>query len=131
MGLLRGGDDEVDGGSRFQMREKLLSIGDDYWIDDSAGNQAFRVNGKALRVRQTLILEDPAERGREDPGAKLSVRDKMAIERDGDTVATVKKALVGYPGPLLDRSRRAARTARQGNFVDHEYTVERDGTRSR
>jgi hypothetical protein len=30
------------------MREKLLSIGDDYWIEDEEGRRAFRVNGKAL-----------------------------------------------------------------------------------
>ena len=41
------------------MQEKLLSIGDDYWIDDEDENHAFRVNGKAMRVRQTFILEDP------------------------------------------------------------------------
>jgi len=57
MGILRnrGNDDAVQ---RFQMREKLLSIGDDYWIEDEQGNRAFRVNGKALRVRHTFLLED-------------------------------------------------------------------------
>ena len=43
---------------RFQMREKLMSIGDDYWIEDDAGNKAYRVNGKAVRFRDTWILED-------------------------------------------------------------------------
>ena len=43
---------------RYQMREKLLSIGDDSWIDDEAGEHVFKVNGKALRVRKTLIFED-------------------------------------------------------------------------
>ena len=47
---------------RFQMREKLMSIGDDSWIEDSDGRRAFKVNGKALRVRKTLILEDPSGR---------------------------------------------------------------------
>ena len=41
MGLLRNrGNDEGDG-SRYQMREKLLSVGDDYWIEDDEGNRAF------------------------------------------------------------------------------------------
>ena len=31
---------------------------------------------------------------------KLSIRDKMEVERDGKTVATIKKALVS---PLRDR----------------------------
>jgi hypothetical protein len=36
MGVLRRGDDE-DGpgaGSRYQMRQRLISIGEDYWIED-------------------------------------------------------------------------------------------------
>jgi hypothetical protein len=40
------------------MRQRLLSIGDDYWIEDEQGRRAFRVDGKALRVRQTFVLED-------------------------------------------------------------------------
>ena len=34
---------------RYQMREKLLSIGDAFWIKDESGRRAFKVNGKALR----------------------------------------------------------------------------------
>ena len=41
------------GGSavHYQMREKLVSIGDDFWIETDRGERAFKVNGKALRVR--------------------------------------------------------------------------------
>ena len=28
------------------MREELLSIGDDYWIEDESGRRAFKVDGK-------------------------------------------------------------------------------------
>ena len=31
------------------MREKLLSIGDDFWIEDDAGERAYKVDGKAVR----------------------------------------------------------------------------------
>lgn len=40
------------------MREKLVSIGDDFWIEDEHGDKAFKVDGKALRVRNTLNIED-------------------------------------------------------------------------
>ena len=40
------------------MREKLLSIGDDFWIEDSQGRRAYKVNGKALlRVRESYGVE--------------------------------------------------------------------------
>ena len=43
---------------RFQMREKLISIGDDYWIEDDAGERAFKVNGKVARIRDSWVLEN-------------------------------------------------------------------------
>ena len=44
--------------TRFQMREKLASIGDDSWIEDDDGTKVFKVNGKAMRIRDTFLLED-------------------------------------------------------------------------
>jgi uncharacterized protein YxjI len=128
VGLLRRGRDELAGGTRYCMREKLLSIGDDYWIDDEAGNHAFRVDGKALRFRKTFVLEDA--QGREVAKIqerKLSVRDKMEIERGGNT-ATVKKALVGIRDRFSIDVEGAQELQAKGNFVDHEYEVERDGS---
>src|SRR3954454_13482109 len=81
MGLLRHHDDIPDG-RRFQMREKLVSIGDDSWIADEHGERAYKVDGKAMRIRDTFILKDRS--GREVATIrerKLSVRDKMSIER--------------------------------------------------
>ena len=52
MGLLRNRD---GGGQKFVMREKLLSIGDDFWIEDDGGQKVFKVDGKALRARKTLF----------------------------------------------------------------------------
>ena len=43
----------------YRMRQKLVAIGDDSWIEDDNGNRVYKVNGKALRVRKTFILEDP------------------------------------------------------------------------
>jgi uncharacterized protein YxjI len=111
------------------MREKLFSIGDDFWIETEGGDKAFKVNGKAFRMRDTFVLESPS--GEElftIQEKKLSVRDKMAIERSGDTVATIKKALVT---PLRDRYSIEVANGpdleAKGNIVDHEYEFERDG----
>ena len=56
MGILRRNQD--DDKRKFQMREKLMSIGDDYWIEDESGNKAFKVDGKAMQMRDTWVLED-------------------------------------------------------------------------
>ena len=127
MGLLRGRRD--DGGTKYRMRERVFAIGDDFWIEDDAGERAFKVDGKALRIRKTLVLEDPsgAELLRIQE-KKLRVRDTMEIERDGRTVATVKKALIT---PFRERFSIEVEGGEdleaKGNVVDHEYKIERDG----
>ena len=44
---------------QFKVRQQLMSIGDDYWIEDGRGQRVYKIDGKALRLRKTLILEDP------------------------------------------------------------------------
>jgi uncharacterized protein YxjI len=117
------------GGRRYQMREKLFAIGDDYWIETEGGDRAFKVDGKALRVRSTFILEAPSgEELFKIQEKKLRIRDTMEIERDGETAATIKKALIT---PLRDRFtielEDGGELTAKGNIVDHEYKVERDG----
>ena len=58
---------------------------------------------------------------------KLTVRDKMEIERGGDTVATVKKALIGIRDRFAIEVEHGDDLSAKGNFVDHEYEIERDG----
>jgi len=110
------------------MREKLLSIGDDFWIENGEGERAYKVNGKAFRARQTFVLEDRA--GQETARIqerKLSIRDKIAIERDGETAATVHKALVGIRDRFAIDVEHGDDMKAHGNVVDHEYEIERDG----
>lgn len=44
---------------RFLVYDRLLGIGDDYWIEDDQGNKVFLVDGKAMRLRDTWELKDP------------------------------------------------------------------------
>jgi uncharacterized protein YxjI len=126
MGLLRHRDEPE--GQRFIMRERLLAIGDDFWIENAEGQREYKVNGKAFRVRKTFVLEDPsgAEVARIQE-RKLSIRDKIAIERGGDTVATIHKALVGIRDRFAIDVEHGADMKAHGNVVDHEYEIERDG----
>jgi uncharacterized protein YxjI len=123
MGLRRRGLD----GPTFRMREKLMAIGDDYWIEDDDGNKVFKVNGKAARLRQTFILEDT--QGNElskIQEKKLTVRHKMTIER-GESRATVHKRLLGIRDHYIIEVDGAEDFKAHGNIVDHEYDIERDG----
>jgi uncharacterized protein YxjI len=128
MPLLRGRRDEARV-IRYRMQEKLVAIGDDFWIENEGGQRAFKVNGKAIRVRDTLVLETPNGEELFSIQAKMvHVRDTMNIERSGRKVASVKKALVS---PLRDRFSIDVEDGddmeAKGNIVDHEYKIERNG----
>ena len=128
MPLLRGRRDEANM-TRYRMQEKLFAIGDDFWIENEAGQRAFKVNGKALRVRDTLVLETPnGEELFSVQSKMLHIRDTMNIERNGRKVASIKKALVS---PLRDRFSIDVEDGEdmeaKGNIVDHEYKIESDG----
>jgi len=114
------------GGNHYQMRQKMVSIGDDFWIENDKGQKVFKVDGKALRIRQTLLFEDA--QGKElckIQEKMMRVKDSMEIEGPGgDKIATVKKAMITpvrerwvvkiKNGPDLDV---------QGNILDHEYSI--------
>lgn len=116
-------------GARFQLKEKIFSIGDDSWILDGEGDRIFKVNGKALRVRRTLVIES---RGGGElykiQERKLHIKDTMAIETpSGATAATVKKKLISpirhrLVAELADGSELEV----TGNILDHEYEI-KDG----
>jgi uncharacterized protein YxjI len=111
-------------GTKYQMREKVMAVGDDSWIEDEHGTKVFKVNGKAMRLRDTFILERPD--GREVAKIqerKLHIRDTMAIERGGDTIATVHKRLVGFRDHLKVDLADGAELKVHGNLVDHEYEI--------
>jgi uncharacterized protein YxjI len=123
MGLFGNRDDGV----RYQMREDMFSIGDDFWIEDAEGEKAYRVNGKAARVRDTWILED--RDGTEVATIReraISVRDAIKIETGGRE-AVVKKAIVGIRDRFLIDIDGAPDMKAHGDFVDHEYEIEQDG----
>ena len=126
MGLLRHHRGH-DGNTRYRMREELLAIGDDFWVEDEAGDRVFRVNGKAVRVRDTWIMEDAA--GGEVAHIKekkLTIRDTITIELDGGE-AHVKKALVGIRDRFHIEVEGGEDLKAHGNVVDHEYEIERSG----
>ncbi|KOG85847.1 LURP-one-related/scramblase family protein [Streptomyces varsoviensis] len=114
---------------KYQVRERMLAIGDDYWITDEHGEKAFLVDGKALRLRETFELKAAH-------GPVLAVihkkmfafRDTMEIDRDGRTLATVKKKRFS---PLRDHYRVELSDGTEldvsGDVLDKEYGIEYDG----
>ncbi len=122
----RGGPTAGGDKTHYQMREKLASIGDDFWIENNRGEKVYKVDGKALRVRQTLIFEDRG--GKELAKIQermMRVKDSMEVEDpSGHQIAMVKKAMIT---PVRDRwtvkIKGGPDLEVQGNILDHEYTI--------
>ncbi len=112
--------------NRYQMREDLISIGDDFWIENENGQRVFRVDGKVLRISKTYVFLDMA--GNTLCRIKerlLTIKDTMEIEdAEGKELAVVRKALIS---PLRDRWNVKVRNGSdldiQGNILDHEYAI--------
>ena len=129
MGLLRGrrGD---DGGTKYQMREQMFSIGDDYWIENDGGERVYKVNGKALRIRDTFVLEVARRQGGvHDPGAEAQrPRQRWRSSAAARRWPRCRRRSIA---PLRDRCKIDVEDGEdmeaQGNIVDHEYEIERDG----
>ncbi len=122
----RNDEGDAPGPNVYQMKQQMLSIGDDFWIENGAGQRVFKVDGKVLRIRKTLLLQDAAGNDRYLIKEKLvTVRDVMTIETDAGPVATVKKALISPLRERYDVDFAAGGAWKvQGNIVDHRYEID-------
>jgi uncharacterized protein YxjI len=113
----------------YVIRERFLSIGDDFDVLDEHGNKVFHVDGKVFSLRDKLVIEDLD--GQELASVHrhlVSLRPTYEIRIGGETAAEVKKKLftpfrekftIDVPGPD-DLEMR-------GDLLDHEYTIELGG----
>ncbi len=111
---------------RYQMRQQVFALGNDYFIEDAEGQKVYKIDGKVLRVRDTLVFRDIE--GQELCRIQerlLRIRNTMEIEGPGGAyLASVKKALIT---PLRERWEvelsGGPSLQVQGNILDHEYTI--------
>ena len=112
--------------TRYQMQQQLIAIGKNFWIENEQGQKAFKVDGKVLRVRDTLKFKDMSGNTLCQIQQKVArIKDTMEVDNaNGQTIAKIKKAIITPVrdrwtvkiggGPDLDV---------QGNILDHEYRI--------
>jgi uncharacterized protein YxjI len=112
------------------VRERLVAFGDDFYVENARGERVFWIDGKALRIRDTLLFKDMQGQERYRIQEKmLRVRDSMTLyDANGSVAAQIHKALIT---PLRDRytidvpGRGDLET--KGNILYHEYKIEQRG----
>ncbi|HSP08903.1 MAG TPA: LURP-one-related family protein [Candidatus Dormibacteraeota bacterium] len=115
----------VDAWARYQLRRKLFSIGEDFWIENDRGEQVYKVDGKVLRIRETFELQDAGGTALAVIQAKLlAIQPTMNIERSGQVWATVKKALFTlFRQHYSIHVHNGAVLEAQGDILNHEYEI--------
>jgi uncharacterized protein YxjI len=114
-----------EGNHRYRMRQKLVSFGDDYWIENALGQRVFFLDGKAFRLREHLGFKDM--QGNELLAIQervMHIKNIYSIYRKGNVFATVKKVLVTPLRQRFDVHVAGAENMEvEGNTLDHEYEI--------
>ncbi|KTG09541.1 hypothetical protein AUR64_13545 [Haloprofundus marisrubri] len=113
------------------MTQRLVSVGDDYVVENQVGVAVFEVDGKALRLRETLKMTDLGAGDEYRIQERVArARETMTVEKNGERAATIHKAVVS---PIRDRFSVSVpgmpTTLVVGNVLDYEYRMVRDGER--
>jgi len=115
---------------RYVMRQKLLSLADNFTIKNEQEQDVFLVKGKVFSFGDKLSFQDLA-------GNELVFIDQRLLNwsptyelwRGAELLAVVKRELFSYihhrftvdvPGPNDLEA--------EGDFLDHEYTISRGGS---
>jgi uncharacterized protein YxjI len=112
--------------TRYKIRQKLFSIGDDFWIENQDGQKVFKVDEKVLRLRDTLVFEDrEGNKLCQIQERWLPIKETMEIEDSkGKQMAVVKKKLIA---PLRDKWDVKVKNGPGldvvGNIFDLEYKI--------
>ena len=112
--------------TRYKIRQKMFSIGDDFWIENHDGERVFKVDGKALRLRKTLFFEDlKGNRLARIQERLLPIKETMVVEdAEGNQLAVIKKGLIAPLGDHWSVNVRGGPDLDvQGNILDHEYSI--------
>ena len=102
-----------------------MPIGDDYVIERDSGGRLFVVDGRFLRIRESLTIKDTS--GAEifhAQGTLLGVKNVLTLSRDGVLVATVRKQVPeSDPEQFVIELPAAERVEVIGSPADRAYTL--------
>ena len=114
-------------GATFVLKQKLVSVGGDAWIEDAQGNRAYEVDGKAIALRRTVKLMDTS--GNElyhIAKSLMHLHRTFEIQKADTVVATIQQGLIGFLG---DKFKVAFANGDElqvkGDIIDHDFVIKR------
>jgi len=113
----------------YVIRERFLSIGDDFDVLDEHGNKVLHVDGKVFSLRDKVVIEDLSGAEVASVHRRLvALRPTYEITIGGQKAAEVRKKLftpfrerftIDVPGP--------DDLEMKGDLFNHEYVIEQGG----
>jgi uncharacterized protein YxjI len=113
---------------RYLVREKFFRLGADNDISDESGNPVFRVDGKALSLRDLMVVQDLQGIEVARVHRKLaSMLPQYEIDLAGQETAVLHRKL-SMLKPVWSLSVPGQEEMQlEGNLLQHEFTVQRGG----
>ncbi|OAA31514.1 hypothetical protein AT15_05425 [Kosmotoga arenicorallina S304] len=113
---------------RFQIREKVFSIGDKFTIKDQFGEDRYFVRGKVFSLGNKLYLEDM--QGNEliyIEQKLLRLLPEYILYKNNKPIAKVKRK-ISFLRPKFEIEGELGNFAISGNYMAHEFSILREGT---
>lgn len=114
---------------QYQLRQKMLSFGDDFQINDGNGKPCFFVDGKVFTIGDKLSFQDL------DGNELLKIEQKLVAA--GETylllkadkqVGLVRKRILTLLGTKFEiEDDKAGKLEVEGDFFELEYKIRRSG----
>lgn len=111
--------------TRYRLQRQIFSIGEDFWIENDRGESIYKVDGKALSLRNKFVLQNAA--GSELLSVQtrlLALQPTMEIQRGGQLYSTITKSVFTFlhqryairveGGPTYET---------EGDVTNHDYEV--------
>lgn len=113
---------------KYILKQKLISIGDDFYILDENKNKVFEVDGKFFTVGEKLYFKDIE-------GNKLfTIKKKLArltdtyhIEKNGETFVKIHKEMFTLFKDKFEIKTPYGEIVAKGSFLDYDYSFKLKG----
>ena len=115
--------------SVYQLRRRMFTIGEDFWIQNERGENVFKVDQEMLHIRETFALQDANGNELATIDRKLiALQPAMNIERNRQVWATVKKALLNFLALRFSiQVQGDGELEAHGDILNHEYEIAEGG----
>lgn len=113
---------------KYILKQKLLSISDDFYILDENKDKVFTVDGKLFTIGEKLHFKDMDDNKIFTIKKKLvRLTDTYHIEKDGETLAKLHKEMFTIFKDKFEIKTPYGKISAKGSFLDYDYKFKLDG----